>query len=200
MTQTRCEPASSQTLDPIFGPPGAWLDLPAGTSIDIVKIGPDGDHVVTYAGTVLRPLDDDGWLMTEARWINRTVDLGGLVFHTGDTLIEWFSPVHAYNCFTVIDPRDGAVRGWYANVTRPATLVAGAQRPRLTWYDLYLDVVANPTGYVSLRDQDELEASGIPRSSPELGQAIVSMGNELETRARGQVWPFVVERPAKTTE
>lgn len=183
----------SSPMDPAFGPPPPWQDLAAGTAIDIVKLAPDGSHVVTYPGTVLASGLPGGWTVTEAWWVNRTVDLSGLVFHTGDRLIESFSPESPYNCFAVYDPVTNGLRGWYANVTYPARLEPGPERPRLTWHDLYLDVIARPDGFRSLRDRDELDASDLPESDPNLYQAILAMAEHLDGLARNFQPPFAFD-------
>ena len=183
-------PSAAAPFDPAFGPPPPWQDLAAGTAIDIVKLAPDGGHVVTYPGTVLASGLPGGWTVTEAKWVKRPVDLDGLIFHTGDRLIESFSPETPFNCFAVYDPDTGRLRGWYANVTYPARLESGAGRPRLTWHDLYLDLIARPDGFRSVRDRDELDASGLADSDPDLYRAILAAGERLRDLIQGFRPPF----------
>lgn len=184
-------PSRPLPLDPAFGPALPQPHLAPGTPVEIVKLDPAGDHVVTYPGVVLANPDQPDWLITEARWVNRTVDLGGLVFQTGDRLIETFSTSHPYNCFAVYDPKTDALRGWYANVTYPVRIEPDADRARVIWHDLYLDVIANPNGYLSLRDEDELAASGLATSNPALHAAIVTAAQHVMERVTNQEYPFV---------
>ncbi len=177
-------------LDPAFGPTVPFPDLPTGTRIEIVKLDPAGEHVVTYPGVVLPNPDQPDWVITEARWVNRTVDLGGLTFHTGDRLIEIFSATTPFNCFAVHDPGTDALRGWYANVTYPTRIDVGGARPRLFWHDLYLDVVGNPAGYLSLRDEDELAESGLARTDPALYAAIVGAADRVLDLMAARSFPF----------
>ena len=193
-------PSATAPFDPAFGPPPPWQDLAAGTAIDIVKLAPDGGHVVTYPGTVLASGLPGGWTVTEAWWVKRTVDLDGLVFQIGDRLIESFSPEAPFNCFAVHDPQTNDLRGWYANVTYPARLEPGPERPRLTWHDLYLDLIARPDGFQSLRDWDELDASGLADRDPDLYQAIVATGERLGHLVRDTRPPFGFDRVANLAE
>ncbi len=177
-------------LDPAFGPPVALPDLRPGTKIEIVKLDPAGEHVVSYPGVVQPNPDQPDWLITEARWVNRTVDLGGLTFHTGDRLIEIFSARFPFNCFAVHDPETDELRGWYANVTYPARIEQGDVRPRLIWHDLFLDVIGNPDGYLSLRDEDELAASGLEQTDPALHAAIIKAADHVQELVTARHFPF----------
>lgn len=177
-------------LDAAFGPSGPLPALLSGTRIEIVKLDPAGEHVVTYPGLVLPNPDQPDWLITEARWVNRTVDLGGLTFHTGDRLVEIFSGTAPFNCFTVHDPETDELRGWYANVTYPSRIELGGEVPRLFWHDLYLDVIGNPDGYLSLRDEDELAESGLKGTDPALHAAIVAAAEHVIELMSARSFPF----------
>ena len=179
------------SLHPAFGPVSPLPDLAPGTPLEIVKLDPDGEHVVTYPGRVLPNSGQPDWLVTEARWVNKTVDLDGLVFHTGDRLIESFSARYPFNCFAVLDPETDALRGWYANVTYPVRVQAGSELVRVTWHDLYLDVIGNPGGYLSLRDEDELAESGLKFSNPALHAAILGVAEHVMDRMSSRAFPFV---------
>ena len=192
MQRTPAVPSLSQPfpLDPAFGPSVPFPELAAGTRIEIVKLDPVGEHVVTYPGVILPNPDQPDWLITEARWVNRTVDLGGLTFHTGDRLIEIFSATVPFNCFAVHDPETDELRGWYANVTYPTRIEMGDDLPRLFWHDLFLDVVGNPDGYLSLRDEDELAESGLERTDPALHAAIVAAADHVQGLMAARSFPF----------
>lgn len=180
-------------LDPVFGPARQQARLVAGTPLEIVKLDPGGEHVVTYPGVVLPNPDQADWLITEARWVNRTIDLGGLTFHTGDRLIETFSTSQPYNCFAVHDPETNALRGWYANVTYPVRIESLGGRTRVIWHDLYLDVIGTPDGYLSLRDEDELAESGLATSDPALHQAIREAAHYVIERLVTGAFPFLAD-------
>ncbi len=181
--------ADRPPLDPVFGPAGRLPDLVPGTTVEIVKLDPAGAEVVHYPGTMLGELD--GWLVTEARWVNPTVTVGALTFHQGDRLIEWFSPGDPFNCFTVVEPTTGAVRGWYANVTHPARVIEDASPVRIVWHDLFLDVVCTADGDPVLHDQDELDAANLVMEDPDLHAAIIAAGTRIMKSVIGRQVPFI---------
>jgi hypothetical protein len=167
---------------------GAWLSLLPGAKLTIVKLAPDGSEAARYQGEVVghRP---DSWIVVLATWSHRTIELGGLSFYPGDTLVEWFSPRHPFNAFAVFSPAD-RLKGWYANVTHPAQLDTAAAPPVLVWHDLYLDLVGLPDGSFTLRDDDELFAAGLADSEPELHARILAARSELIQRFERRLPPF----------
>lgn len=168
----------------------AWPSLPAGTALNVVKLAPDGSEVTRYPGVVRSTTADAAWVVVEARWTNRRVDLDGLSFVPGDLLIEFFSPVHPFNVFAVHAP-DGPLRGWYANVTYPSTLGTATSPVTLYWHDLFLDVIGLPNGTIHVRDEDELEEAGLAQSHPGLHQAIVAAKDEIVRRIGAREFPFL---------
>jgi hypothetical protein len=177
-------------LDPAFGPSEPWPELKPGTELTVIKRDPAGEIVTTYPAVVLDADVPPGWVLTEARWVNQAVDLDGLIFATGDRLLEAFSPLAPFNAFAVYDPDTNELRGWYANVTYPAHLAVTGKGLALTWRDLYLDVIGHPDGFISLRDEDELAASGLRQSDPHLYQAIVTTADSIVQRLKDRQFPF----------
>lgn len=165
-------------METVWPAAAAWPDFPAGTAVTVVKRAPDGTEVTRYPGRVRASGDVRPWIVVEARWTNRQVDLDGLSFVPDDVLLEWFSPNDPFNAFAVYAP-DGTLRGWYANVTYPATVDLTTAPVTLTWHDLYLDVIALPDGTTVVRDEDELEEAGLASSKPELHQAILAAKDEI---------------------
>lgn len=148
-----------------------FADLEAGTSITIVKRAPDGSESTRYPGTIARTTAPSPWIEVEAIWTNDAVTVFELAFEPGDTFREFFSPVHPINAFTLYSP-SGTFKGLYGNVTFPAFLIGDMSAPVLVWHDLYLDVVILPDGSISLVDEDELAASGLPLAEPRFARAI----------------------------
>jgi hypothetical protein len=171
------------------GGSAAWTTMPVGTVLRVVKVAPDGRAVTEYPATVVDAGAPRPWIAVEATWTHRAYDLDGLLFLAGDTLHEFFSPAHWFNVFSVFAP-DGTLRGWYANVTYPATLDAATEPPTLTWHDLYLDVVALPDGAVVIRDEDELAESGLSVSESTLYERILVAQDEILRRCRARTFPF----------
>ncbi len=172
-----------------------WTSLLPGAELTIVKLAPDGSEAARYRGEVAGH-HEDSWILVQATWTNRTVKLGGLSFCPGDGLLEWFSPLHPFNSFAIFSPKD-RLKGWYANVTHPARLDVSTDPPVLTWHDLFLDLVGLPDGSFTLRDDDELLASGLASADPELHARIIGSRSELIRRFERRLPPFA-DLPAMT--
>lgn len=181
------------------GPPGpatrggtpcdAWRGLRPGAALTVVKLGPDGSEVTRYPGTVIVAGAPAPWLAVRATWGPKPVALDGLRFVPGDTLHEFFSPVHPFNAFAVFAP-DGILRGWYANVTHPTALDPATDPPTLIWHDLYVDLVALPDGRAAVRDEDELAEAGLAVTDPWLHAAILIARDELLRLFAARLFPF----------
>lgn len=167
-----------------------WATLAVDDALAVVKLAPDGSEVVRYPGTVIRRHEPGTWVVVQAVWTYRELDVAGLTFAPGDVLAEWFSPRHDFNAFAV-HTASGAFRGWYANVTHPARLDIGSVPPTLAWHDLYIDVIALPDGAMTVCDEDELAASGLMHSDPCLYKRIQRARAEILGRVERQEAPFV---------
>jgi predicted RNA-binding protein associated with RNAse of E/G family len=166
-----------------------WPDLPSGTALMVVKLDPNGAEVATYLGVVIDAGAPAPWVVVQAEWVNREYNLDGLLFITGDTLHEFFSPDDCFNVFSIFSS-EGQLRGWYANVTHPTRLDTSTDPITLFWHDLYIDVIALPNGPVVVRDEDELDASGLRERDPDLYHHIFSVRDEVVDRARTRTFPF----------
>jgi hypothetical protein len=167
-----------------------------GTALTIVKLAPDGREAARYQAEVLSTYDPPPWITVSATWTYRTIELDGLSFQSGDQLIEWFSAEHWFNAFAVFSPMGRfRFRGWYANVTFPARLHTQTNHPTLFWHDLYVDLVGLPDGAYTVRDDDELLASGLQILAPDLYARIISARGELIAHFEGRLPPFGNEFP-----
>lgn len=166
-----------------------WSALQPGTTLDVVKLAPDGSEVARYPGQVVLGLDDGAWIVVHAVWTHGTMGLDGLEFRAGDDLVEWFSPYHPINAFAVLTA-EGQFKGWYANVTRPACLDVSTDPPILTWHDLYIDLVGLPDNTFVIRDDDELAASGLHALDPGLHEEILWARSEMIRRFEQGAPPF----------
>ena len=169
---------------------GVWTELRPDALLTVVKLAPDGAEVARYPGKFIAGLSQGSWIVAHATWTNRTVALDGLSFCPGDDLLEWFSPRHPFNAFAVFS-RGGQFKGWYANVTHPARLDLAAKPPLLTWHDLYVDLVGLPDKTFTIRDEDELLASGLGDLDPELHGHILAARTELIQRFEKGQLPFI---------
>lgn len=166
-----------------------WPALEPGRPIAILKRHPDGREATRYPGVVMASDAPAPWIGIEAAWVRDVVELDGLRFVPGDTLHELFSPAHPFNVFTVISP-EGTIRGWYANVTHPATLDQTTDPWTLTWHDLYLDLIGLPDGTYVIHDEDELAEGGLEGSDPALHERILAARDDLIARFVKRCVPF----------
>ncbi|MEV2217545.1 DUF402 domain-containing protein [Streptomyces sp. NPDC050997] len=127
-------------------------------------------------------LGDDGTrIAVRAPWAGEDVrDFGFVRFEPGDVFTEYYWRDRWY---AVKEVRDGAgaLKGWYCDITRPATLF-GAE---LLVEDLDLDLWVSGDGTdVRRLDEDEFAESGLADRDPRAASAAVAALDELEALAR----------------
>ena len=126
------------------------------TTITIYKLDHHGREVWRYPGRVLAR--DAHTIRLEGFYNRDNTTVGYAVFKRGDRLVETFYSDRWYNVFAVYDRDEGTLKGWYANVCRPATFDGGAVRCD----DLALDVWVSPAGDVTVLDEEEFAALPLP--------------------------------------
>ncbi|MET7574467.1 DUF402 domain-containing protein [Streptomyces sp. NPDC005492] len=127
-------------------------------------------------------LSDDGTrLAVRAPWAGEGVrDFGFVRFERGDVFTEYYWRDRWYSVKEVRSGT-GELKGWYCDITRPATL-SGTE---LVVEDLDLDLWRSADGLdVRRLDEDEFEESGLPTSDPAAAAAAVAALDELEGLAR----------------
>ncbi|MBA3451277.1 MAG: DUF402 domain-containing protein [Chloroflexia bacterium] len=167
-----------------------WGRLTPGTTVTVIKQTPAGDEAARYPGEVIARVERESWVIVHATWTHRVIELDGLTFRPGDDLFEWFSPEHPFNAFA-IHTADGLCKGWYANVTFPASIDVERHPPRLYWRDLYIDLVGLPDKSFVIRDEDELQDSGLAQSDPSLHARVLIAQDEIVSRFQRGVAPFI---------
>ena len=161
----------------------------AGDRVRIVKLRPDGSEAASYDGVELPGPFPEDWRGFRAEWTMGSIVAGGLVFAVGDYLHEYFSPTAWFDSFTLFGP-DGRLKGWYANVAWPATFEPGPDCETVVWQDLYVDLIAFPDSSFVILDEDELDASGLVESEPDLVALIVAARDTMIERFRNRDFPF----------
>jgi predicted RNA-binding protein associated with RNAse of E/G family len=157
-------------------------------SITVHLLKPGKHSTVTYQGEVL--LEEPGHILIHARWERPPLDLGYVVFATGDHFYEHYYTARWYNIFEVRGAT-GELKGWYCNITRPARIEGDV----ITSEDLELDLFVPPDRNAILRlDLDEFEARGLDASDPTARAAALAALDELERMARAGVAPFDSDR------
>ncbi|GAA1009360.1 hypothetical protein STXM2123_4751 [Streptomyces sp. F-3] len=127
-------------------------------------------------------LADDGTRITvRAPWAGgATRDFGFVRFEPGDVFTEHYWRDRWYSVKEVRDAR-GALKGWYCDVTRPATRLG----VEVVVEDLDLDLWRSADGRDIRRlDEDEFAASGLAERDPEAAAAALAALDELEVLAR----------------
>ncbi|WP_033286290.1 DUF402 domain-containing protein [Streptomyces sp. NRRL F-525] len=145
--------------------------------LDVVLVKA-GRTKIRYTAELL--FDDGTHLAVRAPWAGDGVrDFGFVRFERGDVFTEYYWRDRWY---AVKEVRDGAgqLKGWYCDITRPATL-SGAE---LVVEDLDLDLWISADGTdVRRLDEDEFEESGLAASDPAAAAAAVAALDELERLA-----------------
>jgi uncharacterized protein len=80
-----------------------------------------------------------------------------IVLKRNDRFVETFFADKWYNIFEIYDRDDGALKGWYCNITKPAVIEDG----QVSYVDLALDLWVSANGARKVLDEDELEALGL---------------------------------------
>lgn len=157
--------------------------LVIGTTVQVVKLEANGKPRTRYAGTVIA--SPPGWVAVRAIWPHGPMDLGYMEFRNGDYLDEYFALEQPFNLMALFR-ENGTFVAWYCNITYPTRIVDG----EVHWQDLYVDVVVYPDGSTLVRDEDELEESGLERSDPDLYLMILDARDTLLEMAASRAYPF----------
>jgi hypothetical protein len=147
--------------------------------LDVVLVK-GGRTKIRYAAELLA--DDGIRVAVRAPWAGDGVrDFGFVRFEPGDVFTEYYWRDRWYAVKEVRDAT-GTVKGWYCDITRPATL-SGTE---LVVEDLDLDLWRSADGTdVRRLDEDEFAESGLAKTDPAAAAAAVSALDALEALARG---------------
>ncbi|MFD5630113.1 DUF402 domain-containing protein [Streptomyces sp. NPDC127072] len=148
----------------------------AGLEIVLVKAG---RTKIRYPAELLA--DDGDRVTVRAPWAGEGVrDFGFVRFEPGDVFTEYYWRDRWYAVKEVRDA-GGVLKGWYCDITRPATVSA----TELVVEDLDLDLWLSGDGTAVLRlDEDEFAASGLATTDPAAAAAAENALDELELLAR----------------
>ncbi|MCX5138179.1 MULTISPECIES: DUF402 domain-containing protein [unclassified Streptomyces] len=149
---------------------------PDPVEIVLVKAG---RTKISYPAELLA--DDGTRVVVRAPWAGDTArDFGFVRFERGDVFTEYYWRDRWYAVKEVRDAA-GVRKGWYCDVTRPATVSAG----RLVVEDLDLDLWRSADGTEVLRlDEDEFAESGLAATDPAAALAAEKALDDLERLAR----------------
>ncbi|MEU7020920.1 DUF402 domain-containing protein [Streptomyces sp. NPDC046203] len=150
----------------------------AEATVEVVLVKA-GRTKIRYPADVMA--DDGVRLTVRAPWAGEGVrDFGFVRFEPGDVFTEHYWRDRWY-AVKEVRTGDGALKGWYCDVTRPA-LADGAE---VRVEDLDLDLWVSADGSEVLRlDEDEFAASGLATTDPEAARRAVLALDELEALGR----------------
>ena len=149
----------------------------SGRSVE-VTLTKAGRTKIRYPAEVLT--EDGARLSVRAPWAAEGVrDFGFVRFEPGDVFTEYYWRDRWYSVKEVRGA-SGALKGWYCDITRPATLTG----TELVVEDLDLDLWRSADGGdVRRLDEDEFAESGLAERDPEAAAAAVTALDELEAFA-----------------
>ncbi len=120
-----------------------------GAEILVIKYYLDGRETWRYRGQLLE--QDSNRIVLEAYFDRQDMDLHGMLLGNGDRFVETYYTDRWYNIFEIHAREDDCLRGWYCNITQPATF-DGSQ---IIYVDLALDLLVFPDGRQMILDEDE---------------------------------------------
>jgi predicted RNA-binding protein associated with RNAse of E/G family len=123
--------------------------------VTVQKCAPDGTPVFAYLAELAERLPNAARL--SAHWERAPLSLGYTTFDTGDQFTEWFYGDRWYNVLRIQGAADGALKGWYCNITTPAEIGVSV----ITYRDLYLDLWVHAEGTALVLDEDEFDAAAL---------------------------------------
>jgi uncharacterized protein len=115
----------------------------------VVKCNIEGKETWRYPGEILRR--DENSILLAAHFNRPDLLFHGMLLAEGDLFIEIYFTDHWFNIFEIHDRKDGSLKGWYCNVTRPAVFKDG----QVSYIDLALDLLVFPDGKQIVLDEDE---------------------------------------------
>ena len=119
--------------------------------ITIIKQNSEGVETWRYPGTILSRGADH--LIIEAFFDREDMEFHGMYLRKGDRFVETYYFNRWYNIFEIYDREENQRKGWYCNVSSPATEMDGM----LIYQDYALDLLIFPEGRQIVLDKDEFE-------------------------------------------
>lgn len=121
----------------------------------VLKLNPQGEEMWRYEGDVLERTSDT--LTLEALFDRDDRPFMDTTLKRGDRFVETYYSARWYNIFAIYDRDDGVLKGWYCNITKPATWTDS----RVEYMDLFLDLWVSADGTQTVLDEDEFAAADL---------------------------------------
>lgn len=150
------------------------------TQFTVYKLDENGKEVWNYPALVLEQTVD--CIRLEAFFNRDDHDAGYVIFKRNDRFVEYFYTERYYNIFAIYDRDNGALKGWYCNICRPAVITKTA----VYCEDLALDVWVDLDGTAVVLDEDEFAVLNL--DAEEVGRAKTAVAH-LQTLAKQSQLP-----------
>ena len=160
--------------------------MKAGEPVTVVKRGADGRELWRYQGTVLAASDQ--LVILEAVYDQPDENFHGLELRRGDRFVESHYGDRWYNVFAIHDVDTGECKGWYCNVSRPASFDGDV----IAADDLALDLVVNTEGQSIVLDQEEFNALELSETDRAAAIAALRELQQLAAKFEGPFRPEIV--------
>lgn len=125
-------------------------------NITVIKQNPEGEETWRYSGTILKR--GENHVVLEAFFDREDMNFHGMCLCKGDRFVETYYFDRWYNIFEIHDHSDDRLKGWYCNISSPATENDGI----VAYKDLALDLLVFPDGCQIVLDENEFEALSLP--------------------------------------
>lgn len=121
----------------------------------ILKKNLAGEVTWQYDGVELQR--EENSITVEAFFNRDDTPFQEIVLKRNDRFVETFYTDKWYNIFEIYDRDDGALKGWYCNITKPTVIEDG----HVSYVDLALDLWVSANGRRTVLDEDELDELGL---------------------------------------
>jgi uncharacterized protein len=146
----------------------------------VVKYNPEKVETWRYTGHVLSRSSNEVTL--EALFNREDMPFHDILLKHNDRFVETYYNDRWYNVFEIHDRDNGAIKGWYCNVTRPAEFSMG----HVAYVDLALDLLVYPDGRWLELDRDEFVALNLDDAERENAEAALRQLQELSVKLVGK--------------
>lgn len=136
------------------------------TMITFHKRNTHGEIVWSYDGQLLER--GDHFVRAEALFNRDDMPFQDTTLKRGDRFVEIFFTDRWYNIFEIFDRDNGARKGWYCNIGKPAVWDSTDE---VSYVDLALDLWVSADGRQVVLDEDEFAALPLDETTRQLALA-----------------------------
>ncbi len=149
--------------------------------IVVDKLNLQGELTWRYEGTLIARGAD--WLTLEAFFDRDDMPFQSILLKRGDRFVETYFTDRWYNIFAIYDRDDGALKGWYCNITQPARFPPG----RVEYVDLFLDLWIAADGQQTVLDEAEFLAAPLDDATRHAArQALAELQHLFDSLRKGR--------------